>query len=95
MIFKSKEWYYLVSLYNYFQLNLFLVLSRKFDRRSNFHSRLAKTKPYTRRIGPKRVENEVPKSREWYYIVSMHKYYQLSLFLVLIGKCDQKPNFWP
>jgi len=25
----------------------------------------------------------------------MHKYYQLNLFLVLIGKFDQNPNFQP
>jgi len=23
--------------------------------------------------------------REWYYIISMYKYYQLTLFLILIG----------
>jgi len=37
----------------------------------------------------------VIKGREWYYIVSMYKYYQLTLFLVLIGKFDQKLNFYP
>jgi len=31
----------------------------------------------------------------WYYIVSMYKYYQLTLFLVLIGKYDQKSNLQP
>jgi len=35
------------------------------------------------------------KSREWYYIVSMCKHYQLTLFLVIIGKFDQKSNFKP
>jgi len=44
--------------------------------------------PYKSRIGPKGGENEVLKSREWYYIVSMHKYYQLTLFLILIRKFD-------
>ena len=40
-------------------------------------------------------ENIVLKRRELYYIVTMYKYYQLTLFLVLIGKFDQKPNFQP
>jgi len=30
---------------------------------------------------------------ELYYIFSMYKYYQLTLFLFLIGKFDQKSNF--
>jgi len=37
----------------------------------------------------------VLKSRERYYIISIYKYYQLTLFLVLIGKFDQKSNFQP
>ena len=40
-------------------------------------------------------ENIVLKRRELYYIVTVYKYYQLTLFLVLIGKFDQKPNFQP
>jgi len=35
----------------------------------------------------------VLKSREWYYIISMNKYYQLTLFLGLIRKFNQKSNF--
>jgi len=35
------------------------------------------------------------KSQEGYYIVSMYKYYQVTLFLVLIQKFDQKSNFQP
>jgi len=35
------------------------------------------------------------KSHKGYYIVSMYEYYQLTLFLVLIEKFDQKPNFSP
>jgi len=42
-----------------------------------------------------RVENVVLKSRELYYVVSIYNYYQLTLFLVLIGKFDQKSNFIP
>jgi len=37
----------------------------------------------------------VIKGYEWYYIISMYKYYQLTLFLVLIGKFDQKQTFIP
>jgi len=40
-------------------------------------------------------ENVVLKSQQYYYIVSKHKYYQLNLFLVLIWKFNQKPNFSP
>jgi len=35
------------------------------------------------------------KSREWYYIVFIYKYYQLNLFVVLTGKFGQKINFQP
>ena len=50
---------------------------------SNFHPHLAWTRPYKSQIGNKQGENVIFKSQEWYYIVSMHKYYQLSLFLIL------------
>ena len=41
MIFKSREWYYIVSMYNYYWLTLFLVLIKEFDQKSNFQPRLA------------------------------------------------------
>jgi len=34
-------------------------------------------------------------SQEWYYIVSMYKYYQFTLFLVLIRKSNQIQTFNP
>jgi len=37
----------------------------------------------------------VVNSHELYYIVSMYKYYQLALLLVLIRKFDQKQTFSP
>ena len=37
----------------------------------------------------------VVNSHELDYIVSMHKYYQLILLLVLIGKFDQSQTFSP
>jgi len=40
-------------------------------------------------------ENMIFKSREWYYIVSMHKYYQLNLFLVLIESLTKSQTFNP
>jgi len=46
-------------------------------------------------IGPKWKENVVLKSHEWYYIVFMQKYYQLTLFLGLIGKFGYKSSFQP
>ena len=71
-------------MYKYYQLTLFLVLIGKFDQKLNFQPRLAWIKPY--KNGPKLREKVIFKSREWYYIVSMYKYYQLNLFLILIGK---------
>jgi len=46
-------------MYKYYQLILFQVLIDKFDQKSNFYPRLAGTKPYKSRIGPKRGENVV------------------------------------
>ena len=68
MIFKSRELYYIVR-YNYYKLNLFLVLIEKFDQNSNF------SRTYKSRIGPKEEENKVFKSCEWNYIVSTYNYY--------------------
>jgi len=31
---RAGEWYNLVSMYNYFQLTMFLVIIRKFDKKS-------------------------------------------------------------
>ena len=73
-------------MHSYFQLNLFLVSIEKFDQNSNVHLWLAWAKPYKSRIRPKQGENLVVNSYELYYIVSMYKYYQLTLLLVLIGK---------
>jgi len=81
-------------MYKYYQLNLFLVLTGKFDRKSNFHPRMAWSRPYKRLIGPKQGENFILKSQEWYYNISMYKY-KLTLFLSLIEKFDQKSNFQP
>jgi len=36
MIFKSREWYYIVYIYIYYQLNLFQILIGKFDQKPNF-----------------------------------------------------------
>jgi len=38
---KSQEWYYIVSIYNYYQLILFVVLIEKFNQKSNFRPQLA------------------------------------------------------
>jgi len=59
MVIKGREWYYIVSMYKYYQLALFLVLIGKFNQKSNFYPRLAGTKPYKTRIWPKRGENMV------------------------------------
>jgi len=37
MVFKSHECYYIVSMYNYYQLTLFLVLIKIFDQKLSFH----------------------------------------------------------
>ena len=80
--------YYKVFMYNYHQLTLFLVLIWKFDQKSSFHPQLAWSRPYKSQIGPKRRENMIFHSWEWCYIVSIYKYYQLNLFLLLIRKFD-------
>jgi len=91
MVSNSREWYYAVSRYKYFQLILFLVFIGKFDQKSNFQPNWSKR-------GLIRAEyslNVVFKSRDRDYIVSMYNYYHLTLFLVLIKKFDQKSNFHP
>ena len=93
MVFRGCEFYYTVSIYNYYYLSLFLALIRKFEQKSILKPRLAWTKPHKNRIGLKQEKNLIFKSREWYYIVSMYKYYQLTLFRVFIEKFDQKSNF--
>jgi len=82
-------------MYKYFQLTLFLVLIMKFDQNSIIHPRLAWNRPYKSLVGPKQIENIVLISWKWYYIVFMYKYYQLIIFLILIGNFDQKLNFQP
>jgi len=37
----------------------------------------------------------VVNSHELYYIVSMYKYYKLSLLLILIGKFEESQTFIP
>ena len=59
MVIKGREWYYIVSMYKYYQLALFLVLIGKFNQKSNFYPRLAGTKTYKSQVGPKRGENVV------------------------------------
>jgi len=66
MILKSREQYYIVFMYNYYQLTLFLVLSG--DQKSNFQPWLVWTRPYKSRAGTERGENGIFKNREWYYI---------------------------
>jgi len=80
-------------MYKYYQFNLFLVLTGKFDQKLNFHPRRAWNRPYKSQIRSKQGENFILKSREWYYIIFMYKY--KSFFLSLIGKFDQKSNFQP
>ena len=82
-------------MYNYFQLTLFLVLIMKLDQKSIIHPRLTRNRPYKSRVGPKRIANMVLNSRKWYYLVSMYKYYQVTIFLNLIRNFDQKSNFQP
>ena len=74
---------------------MFLVLIEKFDQKANFHPRLVWIRPYKSRIGPKQGENMVFKSREWHYIVSIYKYYNLTLFLVLFGSLTKSQILSP
>jgi len=41
-------------MYKYYQLNLFLVLTGKFDQKSNFHPRMAWSRPYRAKYGQNR-----------------------------------------
>jgi len=82
-------------MYSYFQLTLFLVSIEKFNQNSNILPWLAWAKPYKSRIRPKQGEKMIVNIHELYYIVSMYKYYQLTLLLVLIGKFDQSQTFSP
>jgi len=59
------------------------------------HPWLAWAKPYKSQIRPKQGENIVVNSHELYYIVSMYKYYQLALLLILIEKFNQSQTFSP
>jgi len=61
MVPMSRELYYIVTMYKYYQLTLFLVLIGKFDQKPNFQPRLASTRPYKIRIGNNHGENMVPK----------------------------------
>ena len=72
---------------------MFLVLIVKFDQKSNFHPDWLEVGYIRAKYGPNGEKNMVLKSQEWYYIVSMYKYYQLILFRVFIKKFDQKSNF--
>ena len=47
------------------------------------------------RLGPKQIQNMVLNSWKWYYIVYMYKYYQLTIFLILIWNFDQSQTFSP
>ena len=77
------------------QIISFFVLIGMFGQKSNVHSRLAWTRPYKSQIGHKWEKMWFFKSRESYYIISMHRCYQLTLFLALIGEFDQKSNSQP
>ena len=82
VIFKNLKWYNIVCMYKNYQLTFFLVLIGKFDQKSNFQPLLAWISPY-KSWWAKQGENEIFKSDKGYYIVSMYKYCQLTLFLVL------------
>ena len=64
-----------------------------FHYKSNFQRLLVWIKPHKCRIGPKWGENVIFKNLKWHNIVSKY-YYKLTLFLVLIGKFNQKSKFY-
>jgi len=68
-----------------------LTKSQSFCQSSNFQPRLAWSRLYKSQVG----KNMILKSRETYYIFSMYKYYQFTLFLVLIQKFNQIQTFTP
>ena len=66
-------------------INLISSLNKEVCPKVKFHPWLAWTRPYKSRIGPKEGENLSFKSRMWYHKFFMYNYFQLTLFLVLIG----------
>jgi len=86
VVLKSRERYYIVSIYKYYQLTLFLVLFGSLTKSQIFSvdwSKLGLGRDDRARWGEnviyknheKLVENRIYKGREWYYIVSMYNYY--------------------
>ena len=94
MVLKRQEWYYIVSIYKYYQVTLFLVLIQKFDRKSNFQPDWPELGLIRFDQYPDR-EKFFLKRREWWYVVSMYKHFELTLYLIQIRKFDQKSNFQP
>jgi len=77
-------------------INLIFSLNWKFHQKSKFQPLLVWILGLIRdELGLNGGENVIFKKQKWYYIISMYKYSQLTFFLFLIGKFDQKSNFQP
>jgi len=95
VVLKYRAWYYIDPMYHYYLLTLFLILIKKLTKSQTFIPDLPEIGHIKAKQGPNMEKTWFLKSWNWYYIVSMYKYYKLTLFLVLIGKFDQKSNFSP
>ena len=82
MALKSREWYYVVFMYKYNQLALFVVLNRKFDKKSNSQPNWPELGVIRAELGITWGKRDFQKMRVVLQ-VSMYNYYQLTLFLVL------------
>ena len=62
---------------------MFLILIEKFDQKSNFHPRLAWTRPYKSRMGPNRE-----KAGSQNLVVLLHNFYEQILLINLISSLN-------
>jgi len=85
----------IVFIFKYDQLILFLVLIENFNQEPNCQLRLAWTTPNKELNRAKRGENVVFKGHGWYYTISIYKNCQLTFFLVVLKKFNQKSKFYP
>ena len=94
MALKSREWYYIVSMYKYNQLALFVVLNGKFNQKSNSQPNWPELGVIRAELGITWGKHDFQKMRAVLQVY-MYNYYKLTLFQVLNEKFDQKSNFHP
>ena len=81
-------------MYKYNQLHLFVVLNGKFDQKSNSQPNWPELGVIRAELGITWEKHDFQEMRVVLQVY-IYSYYQLTLFLVLNGKFDQKSNFHP